>query len=71
MPELVTTFVPDRRAYLDQETPEYTIARLRRHERTGRPLGERGFVGRLEQLLGRNLHRHRAGPKPQAQKKGN
>ena len=39
MLELVTTFVPDRRAHLDEETPEQTLAGLRLHERTGRPPG--------------------------------
>ncbi len=31
------------------------IEGLRRHERTGRPLGNDGFVGQLEELLGRIL----------------
>ena len=55
MLDLVTTFVADWRAYLAQESPEETIARLHLHERTGRPLGNRRFVGRLETLLGRTL----------------
>jgi len=36
---------------------------IRRHERTGRPLGSEGFVARLEGLLGRLLHPQKRGPK--------
>jgi putative transposase len=37
---------------------------IRRHERTGRPLGPREFVERLERMLGRSLRRQKPGPKP-------
>ncbi|MCG3115250.1 MAG: transposase [Candidatus Manganitrophus sp. SA1] len=36
---------------------------LRHHERTGRPLGEEGFVAKLEKGLGRILHRRKPGSK--------
>ena len=36
---------------------------LRRHERTGRPLGGESFLLSLEALLGRLLHSHKRGPK--------
>jgi len=36
---------------------------VRRHERTGRPLGHEGFVCRVSQLLGRDLKIKRAGRK--------
>ena len=39
------------------------IERIRRHEKTGRPLGDDGFVGRLEEVLGRILKRHKPGRK--------
>lgn len=39
------------------------LDRIRRHERTGRPLGDDGFVGRLEKLLDRILHRQKPGRK--------
>ena len=61
MLELVTTFVRDWHAYLALETPEETVARLRLHERTGRPLGNEGFVGKLEMLLGLPLRPGRPG----------
>jgi len=36
---------------------------MRRHENTGRPLGDSGFVKRLTVLLGRNLLPAKPGPK--------
>ena len=38
--------------------------RLHRCENTGRPLGERPFLERLEALLGRLLVKKKPGPKP-------
>ncbi len=37
---------------------------LRRHQRTGRPLGDDAFVERLEARLGRTLRPRKPGPKP-------
>lgn len=37
---------------------------LKRHERTGRPLGSERFVDRLEDELSRPLRRQKPGPKP-------
>ncbi len=37
---------------------------FRVHTRSGRPLGEPGFVERLESLLGRGLRPGKRGPKP-------
>lgn len=37
--------------------------RIRRHERTGRPLGHDGWVEKLERALGRILHRQKPGRK--------
>ena len=37
---------------------------LRRHESTGRPLGDKGFVTKMERALGRSLAPSRRGPKP-------
>lgn len=39
------------------------LEEIRRHEKTGRPLGEDGFVGRLEEALGRILQRQKPGRK--------
>ncbi len=35
------------------------IQRIRRHEKAGRPLGNDGFVGKLEETLGRILQRQK------------
>ena len=40
---------------------EQEIAQIRRHEKTGRPLGSDDFVGKLEQASGRILHRQKPG----------
>lgn len=37
---------------------------LRRHERTGRPLGSENFVAKLERILDRMLRPKKAGRKP-------
>ncbi len=37
---------------------------LRQHERTGRPLGDDGFLARLEKNLGRPLKKKKPGPRP-------
>jgi hypothetical protein len=44
-------------------------ALLRRHERTGRPLGSAAFLQRLEAKLGRILRKKPPGRKPKAKKK--
>ena len=37
---------------------------IRRHERTGRPLGENRFLDRIEKLVGRVVRKRKPGPKP-------
>lgn len=54
------------REMLNVETPADEVAALRRHERSGRPLGDPAFVDRVEHQLGRCLRRGRPGPKPMA-----
>ena len=56
--------VKDWRRYL-QATDDDEFARsLRPHEATGRPLGDKTFLHRLERLLGRVLLPNKRGPKP-------
>ena len=50
-------------AFLAEGVSEEQAERFRRHERTGRPLGDEGFVTRLERVLGRVLRPHKRGPK--------
>ena len=56
--------VPDWNAFLNSAMPEEELGQLRRHVRTGRPLGDETFVGRLEEMVGRALKPQKRGPKP-------
>jgi putative transposase len=47
--------VGDWRAFLDSALPEGELDELRKHARTGRPLGDEAFLDRLESLLSRVL----------------
>jgi putative transposase len=49
--------------FLVSETQEQEIELLRKHERTGRPLGGDSFIEKLEFLLDRNLKPKKSGPK--------
>jgi putative transposase len=55
----------DWRRYLSETDREGDLSAFRRHERTGRPLGDSRFLERLERLTGRPLQRGKPGPKPQ------
>ncbi len=61
----------DWREFLgDGDSGEARLAEeIRRHERTGRPLGDDGFVEGLEKALGRVLRRQRPGPKPRRRRR--
>lgn len=54
--------VSDWRNFL-QLTPPDKIDAIHRHERTGRPLGEEGFIEKLEIALDRGLRPQKPGPK--------
>jgi putative transposase len=49
-------------AFLGMETSEEEIKRLRRYERTGRPLGSESFTVAVERHLRRTLRRGKPGP---------
>jgi putative transposase len=55
--------VNDWRSLLQSGMMEHEAVLIRRHEHTGRPLGEEGFVSRLESKLGRVLHPLKPGRK--------
>jgi len=61
--------VEDWRAYLAEGLEPEQADVLRRHERTGRPLGSAAFLKRLETKLGRVLRKKRPGRKPKTRKK--
>jgi putative transposase len=54
--------VGDWKHFLAEEEEE-PLNDIRKHERTGRPLGTEGFVNRLELELGRTLKPSKSGPK--------
>ncbi len=56
----------DWRGFLAEGVDEQEADVLRLHERTGRPIGAKRFVGRLEKRLGRTLAKRKPGPKPKA-----
>ncbi len=59
--------VPDWREFLT-EACEAEADVWRRHERTGRPLGEPAFLDRIEAILGRVVRPAQRGPKPKRRK---
>jgi putative transposase len=61
--------VSDWRSFLAEDGPEELAARLHRHENTGRPLGKKAFITRLESRMGRPLAPQRPGRKPKKTKK--
>ena len=60
--------VEDWNHYLHEKEDAEELELIRRHERTGRPLGGRKFIRRIESKLGRILRLSKPGPKP---KRGN
>lgn len=48
--------VPDWKSCLSEDVSKETVSTIRRHEKTGRPLGSTVFVRKLEKSLGRILH---------------
>jgi len=61
--EPLLSIVPDWQGLLSSELAEEDRETLRRHERTGRPLGSEGFVEKIEQLTSRVLKQQKPGPK--------
>ena len=56
--------VGDWKQFLLSGIQEGEIEELRKHERTGRPLGDEGFICLLEVALRRDLHKQKPGRKP-------
>jgi putative transposase len=55
--------VVDWKSYLREENDVNLTDEIRRHVRTGRPLGSEAFIENLEQQLKRTLRRGKPGPK--------
>jgi putative transposase len=56
--------VPGWSAYLSSNSQQDMAESIRRHNRTGRPLGSAEFIQTLEQQTGKTLAPGRPGPKP-------
>jgi putative transposase len=63
-PELLLEYVPDFAELLRMTLPKEEADVLRRHERTGRPLGDEAFVAKVSGLVRRDLAPGKAGRKP-------
>jgi putative transposase len=61
--------VKDWRAYLLEPLEAAEEQLWRRHECTGRPLGEPAFLDRVERILGRSVRPAKRGRKPKSQEK--
>ena len=55
--------VGDWRRFLFSDSEEEKVMDIRKHERTGRPLGSESFVSTLEMVTERTLRRQKPGPK--------
>ncbi len=64
LPEMVG----DWGEFLSQEVAQEDVRLLRSHKRTGRPLGGKGFIDRLETATGRVLRRLKPGRKARQKK---
>ena len=58
--------IPDWKRFLSAGVDEEEVRLLRRHERTGQPLGSVHFLDRLKGMLGRVLRPRKAGRKAKA-----
>ena len=55
--------IPDWQAFLMEGIEEQESQRIRKHERTGRPLGDESFINRIENAANRVLRKQKPGPK--------
>jgi putative transposase len=63
-PKRLLEYVPDFAELLRLPQDRESLDLMRRHERTGRPLGDAAFLERLERRLHRGLVPGKAGRKP-------
>lgn len=64
--DMLQEMIGDWNEYLNKEDKKEDIDMLRKHERTGRPLGDRSFLETLEEVLGISLKKKKPGPKKRA-----
>jgi putative transposase len=51
-------------AYLSRNNDTCEIDTIKRHTRTGRPVGATHFINKIEQLTGKSIAPKRPGPRP-------
>ena len=56
--------VPDWGRLLSSGMAEEDVAAIKKHSRTGRPMGDSAFLDRIEELSGRQVRPKKSGPKP-------
>ncbi|MCP4653581.1 MAG: transposase [Candidatus Omnitrophica bacterium] len=61
--KLLQRLINNWKDFLSTESEAEDVKIFQTHERTGRPLGNRPFLSRVEQILGRDLKRQKPGPK--------
>jgi putative transposase len=61
--DLINGVITNWDAFIRQETNENKVMALRLHERTGRPLGDKNFIDRVERILARPLKKRKPGPR--------
>ena len=65
---ILKDLIPDWNTFLDEKSNVVDIKLLRFHERTGRPLGTKSFIERLESKLNITLKKAKPGPKKEKNK---
>lgn len=55
--------VPDWKAFLMEEIEDKDYQHIKKHERTGRPLGDDAFINKIENTCNRILCKRKPGPK--------
>jgi putative transposase len=55
--------VPDWQDFLREGIEEKENQRIRSHERTGRPLGDKSFIDKIENAAARVLRKQKPGPR--------
>ncbi|MDH3349551.1 MAG: transposase, partial [Desulfobulbaceae bacterium] len=61
--EPLAELIGNWRELLASDLTDKEYETIRRHERTGRPMGDVSFLGMLEKLTGRSFQRQKPGPK--------
>ncbi len=61
--DLLQNMTEDWSQYLKEDIDKNQVELLKKHERTGRPLGDKAFIETLEKKIGISLRKKKPGPK--------